>query len=619
MKILILDLKGPVSTQHLQSLLKEIQPDFCYAVTPSAMYQFNKLGWHYRTIGSEIDFEAFSKRGRDCYDDLLRLLKENYGTDYQPYLAYLGYDLKIFIDYLRQEDLKLKWLKKKCQIACVHAVIDYKYDIENINMSDIADNDFTMHRASLYIPLLSSLVQVHRLPYESVRGFQKKKLFSYCRSIRYTMTMRYVIATLLHKTWLPFNDLRSSFNLLNGKNKKSCLMKSEYDAKYLIKDIEKRMRIIDGRLANSFHGDQYIERKEENHHRYSSFYENLTEGYLDDLSPEISNFARASLKKIIYEAEDFVRFWKRNIERFRDKYNIKLVLCSGFERTFNSVASILKDKVKSFVIPHGPLFQNDDALDLAEGYVANTVLAPSKYHKTFQRKDITLVTTGSINMSKISIMRRKNRKESILYILFPHKGNCDYISGGKEVVKEFDGYSLFNRHIGVIDLFDHFKHDLVIRPHPYAFSNLVLYEPLMEYVEDLGAEKIQFDLTRFPPDVYLDGFDCVIFDYACTGLVQALFKRTPRILCHLGHPVAICEDDVKKALIKTVDCVVTDKDFLEKIQGELSGNRKISTVNEAERIQFLNNYGALDIPVSKAKNVLLQTVLDHTAQERFNS
>ena len=95
----ILDLKGNVDSRAVDAALHEAKPDVGYALTPSAMFQLERLNVPYKTLGDEIDFRLYSQEGAALFATLLQTFRDAYGADHEPYLCRMGYPLKIFIDF----------------------------------------------------------------------------------------------------------------------------------------------------------------------------------------------------------------------------------------------------------------------------------------------------------------------------------------------------------------------------------------------------------------------------------------------------------------------------------------------------------------------------------------
>jgi hypothetical protein len=173
-----------------------------------------------------------------------------------------------------------------------------------------------------------------------------------------------------------------------------------------------------------------------------------------------------------------------------------------------------------------------------------------------------------------------------LYVLFHNQGNPTFVDSD-DSMPWTDPARLFTVHRRVIELFArHPRASLVIREHP-CHKTFCLYEPLREVIASLGARNITLDETVAPPGRYLKGYGTILFDYAATGLLQAL-ALGQRVICLTGAPYNISLEyrrDLQEAALapEGVD------EFLADIESVLGG--RLPDLPDDGRRRYLEVHG----------------------------
>ena len=167
----------------------------------------------------------------------------------------------------------------------------------------------------------------------------------------------------------------------------------------------------------------------------------------------------------------------------------------------------------------------------------------------------SVTTVGSALLDALE--RDEPVKGRFLYVMFLNPGNLA-LAESELAHPDTDHSYLFARHRMVMESFAARPElTLVLRPHPSQFT-WGLYEPLREFAESRKMTNVVFDQSPLDPNRYYAGYEGVLMDYPCTGLLQAMAKGR-KIACHTGVPYG---SDGAEILRRAIPCADDDAAFL---------------------------------------------------------
>ncbi len=599
-RIVLLDFKRYVSEKALEECLFSFSGVQLIAATPVALHLAERLKKPCRHLSDELDIEAYSHSTSAFYPRLRTLFASVYKSRAIVMQGTLGRKLIITLNGLAQESMKRHWLKKALQSYEVILLSDVPVltDADQFNFRHLEDDDYKNHRTLLYPMGLENIHKqvLPRLSTPAPKQTRSRYFWKY-RKLN-------IINSFVKRFLLPQSGA-------------SCLGKYDYEVAYLYRDIASQLRPLEEDVVGDYYMHHAPSENEKTHP--SPFLKAFRQEFEKDFDPQLFSFYFKQISPYISKVESIADFWETHVERFRQEKKIThIFMSSGFaDPVVNIAAGFMRNSTKSIVAPHGPLFHESTVLEMNEGSFGNIMLTPAKRVTGFKNSTIKCIPTG---FRSFCVFSPKKKKETTpyLYVLFPIKGQQEYTGSEHYMRRNFCGDDLYIRHKKVFDLFARYPNiPLKVRPHPAMLRESFQYEPLQEYAEFIGAANITFDYSKGRGDDYFADCGCLLFDYACTGLTEALFKGNYRILAHIGDPIRTTNQEVCNMLKQTILTAENDDEFLSLIAGELSGKMKIPATKDEPRNHFLTEFGVLPITEKEVKKKQLEAIFgssSHTVQ-----
>lgn len=257
----------------------------------------------------------------------------------------------------------------------------------------------------------------------------------------------------------------------------------------------------------------------------------------------------------------------------------------------------------SLFYQHGAYMQRWPMTGPAEVFPATHNLAYGEADAAFMKglsPDARVTAVGSALLD--SMTRDEPVKGRFLYVLFLNPGNLA-LAESELAHPDTNHAYLFARHRKVMELFAARPGlTLVLRPHPSQFT-WGLYEPLREFAAARNMTNVVFDQSPLDPDRYYAGYEGVLMDYPCTGLLQAIAKGR-KVACHTGVPYG---SDGAEILSRAISCGADDEAFLAVIarwceNGAVDGDA-------GARKEYLRRFGLSGSPALPAASALLDRLL----------
>lgn len=219
-------------------------------------------------------------------------------------------------------------------------------------------------------------------------------------------------------------------------------------------------------------------------------------------------------------------------------------------------------------------------------------------HSLSSKANVT--TVGSVLLD--SLEQDEPVKGRFLYVMFVNPGNLA-LAESELAFPDTDHSYLFARHRRVIELFAKQPGlTLAIRPHPSQYT-WGLYEPLREFTESREIANVTIDQSPLDPNRYYAGYEGVIIDYPCTGLLQAMAKGR-KIACHVGVPYA---SDRGELLSRAIPCAEDDDAFISILERWCA--RGADDGDSAARREYLASFGKADRPNLSVVEALIDEIL----------
>lgn len=257
----------------------------------------------------------------------------------------------------------------------------------------------------------------------------------------------------------------------------------------------------------------------------------------------------------------------------------------------------------SLFYQHGAYMQRWPMTGSAEVFPATRNLAYGSADAAFMKSlgpkaDVTAVGSALLD----ALERDEPVKGRFLYVMFLNPGNLA-LAESELAHPDTDHAYLFARHRRVMEAFaGRPELTLVLRPHPSHYT-WGLYEPLRELAASRKMTNVVFDQSALDPDRYYAGYEGVLMDYPCTGLLQALAKGR-KVACHVGVPYGSDGEDV---LRRAIPCGADDDAFLAVVKRWCESGADDG--DDDARREYLARFGKTDRPSLPVVLPLLDGIL----------
>jgi hypothetical protein len=559
----ILDLKSNSDRSSVYSLIESRRQGVFYAFTPLAAWILESKGIRYRTLQEIMDE---SKYHRECMNNLERvreLLKTIQPEDTEPFLG-LYYWIKLFADYLFQENAKFEFLKDKEVLV-----------ITDVLAGDGTFGDHVLNRRSLYVECLqkSDSVRIKRIkrklkPSRAIKGFlkalgfKKVQAFLGSRGKKRLDGRHGTVIAAFHYDWEIYKtELLTRYSSLTPVELVDW-MKKEGAGAQPVASIESFLSQFNKKFGS--------------------------------LSKEILVGAASVLKKEVSRYFDLQALIKANIGKAILHSQIKGALgtyTSSFEE-FLTAYYLKQANIPTLFYQHGAYFpmEMNLSLEYSEVLPATVNLVIGKGDADLFEKSSALTRCEVVGSAALERLPQSTPPENgkFLYVLDVSGGNAA-ATNSDLYWPTLDGLSILNRHRAVIDLFAQFpEHELLLKPHS-GYLDWCLYTPLKEYIRSRKIRNVRMMGSNLRTTDLLSKFQYVILDYACTTLLQALALGHKGVVCHIGKTVLL-PAAVEQNLVRAYPCTKNDDELIALLRSVLKKNKIIST-NEAGFRHFNELYG----------------------------
>jgi hypothetical protein len=559
-RVAVVDLRRPVVEDGLIAALRSQSWDEVYAVTPLAAWILEQAGIAFKNNDTLVDAAEFRAVGLENFARLETLLRETFGAESESWLGLLQ-PLKMIADYALAEELRWRALEK----AEVHLFSDLSHG----SRQSLSWDDHIYNRAALYFWAVPAERHI-LVPRRSER-------------------LSRLVNRLMRLT--PTGLWRKLPRLLPRSEKPGLVTVYAYDWAALRPDLESRFTAfaaaeiaaaalaLGGAAANagtSENSRSALQKKlsgilprtlphllpvaVEGFERYALLRARLAE-HLPKLSEERD--LRGALSTFCGSPEDFL------VNYFMKSRGLPTIFYQhgGYMQHFDLTAS-----AETVPAGHNLVYGSDDAAFLSG-----------------LRADGRVLRVGSAVLDGLRPARPI--KGRFLYVLLLNPGN-PLFADGKLSYPLTDHTALFRRHRRVLELFArHPELTLVLRQHPAQY-NWCLYEPLAEFLAARGIKNVEFDQSPLDPDKYFSGYEGVVMDYPCTGMLQAMAKNV-NLACHIGDPYHVAPEG-EPSLRRAVACATNDDDFVALLENWISD--KVPAGTEEGRAEYLSRHGRGEKP-----------------------
>lgn len=564
--MLIVDLRQPVDGSSLQAALRSVPTEDAYALTPLAAWVLEKAGIPYKTGKDIVDPEWFRAEGLKNSSRLEEAFSTAFGSEKESWLG-LSYEFKLIFDYALGEERRWDAALRGGAFTICDMGLESRESLEPF--------DHVFNRSSLYFFGLSAdrFVQVPRAGNALPRALRllrrianakiREKLLD-CAPAR----GKPVLVTRYAYDWAEYKPaLRKRFAAISAEDlaRKAVAASSEAPA-----DL-RPVRSLIAALRE----------------QYAGLLPKTIGRVLGILGPRAESYAalRARLAGALPETA----------KRLGVRAALATV-CHGHEDY------LVHHYLKASGYP--TLFHQHGGYMSRPTFLLNAEVAPATHNFTYGTADAVFLnefragqpiySVGSARLGRMAPAAPRDGR--FLYVLLHNSGNGLNVEGPLSFPRT-DATTLFRRHRKIIDVFSrHPEKTLHIHEHPAQGKGDMLHEPIAELLRDRRLPNVTLQPTAASPDRFLSEYEGVIFDYASTGLLEALAKSC-RIACYVGPPFRMdaegesllaqagpCEED-EDAFAAAVERWVTE--------GTSKGDRKA-------RERFLSLYagtiGAGDLP-----------------------
>jgi hypothetical protein len=575
-RVAVVDLRRPVDGEGFVAALRSGSWREIYAVTPLAAWTLERAGIPFKNNDALVDAAAFRAEGLKNFSRLENALREAFGQD-DSWLG-LSTPLKMIADYALGEELRWSALEK--DEAWVFS------DLAHDARDGASWDDHIYNRAALYFRALPARRHC-LLPGRSER---LPRLLNRLK--------RLTTAGLLNKL--------SRFAPRGGKpglvttyaHDWAALrpsLKSEYAA-VSAGELAAAALTLGGARAGAEDSARLRAALEK---EFSSVLPRTLPHLLPIMLERFDEYALLRLR--------LSEHLPALIERLRLRGALSTFCGSPEEFLVNY---FLKARgLPTIFYQHGGYMQRFRLTKAAEAVPASDNLVFGSDDLSFLsglRADGRVREVGSALLESLRPVR--TRKGRFLYVLLLNPGNALFADGDLTFPLT-DHAALFRRHRRVIELFARFPElTLTLRQHPAQY-NWCLYEPLKEFVAGRGLKNVVFDQSALDPDRYFSGYEGVIMDYPCTGLLQAMAKGA-NLACHIGDPFHVAPDG-EPALKRAAACAADDDAFVALLERWMSG--AVPSGDDAARREYLARHGRGPAPSLPAVRAFVADALQRAA------
>lgn len=522
----IVDLRRPVDADPMIAELKARRPDRLFAVTPLAVWTLEESGLKFETNAALVDRAAFRDGCLGNFDRVRRALGAAFGAEKDSWMG-LMLQLTAFAAYALGEDMRLSSLEG--QDLSVYS------DVPHGTGGELFLEGHLYNEAALYF----RAVPADRHHPVARRSETLPRLLNRFK--------RLTPANLARKV-LRLAPRRAGPALVTDFGYDWAAVRPQLTARFsqwTFAELAAEIRSLGGPGPD-----------EAALHRFAAA-----------LEAEFRTLLPRTLGPFVAMARDRAarygalrRRFADHLPALADKHDLRAALGTlcGTDEQFLAHYYLKASGRPSLFYQHGAYMQRWPMTDPAELLPATHNLAYGSADAAFMsglRPEAKVLRVGSALLDAIT--PDPPRKGSFLYVMFLNPGNLA-LAESELSHPDTDHAYLFARHRKVLELFSKFEGlSLTLRPHPSQYT-WGLYEPLREFAAARGVKNVSFDQSALDPDRYYAGYEGVIMDYPCTGLLQALAKGR-KVACHVGVPYGSDGEDL---LRRAASCAGDDDAFL---------------------------------------------------------
>ena len=574
-RVAVVDLRRPVVEDGLIAQLKAQSWDEVYAVTPLAAWLLEQAGIPFKNNDALVDAAEFRSSGLESFTRLEDLLRETFGAESESWLGLLQ-PLKMIADYALAEEMRWRSLEK----AEAHLFSDLPHG----SRTSLSWDDHIYNRAALYF----WAVPAERHVIVARRSERLSRLVN--RLMRLT----------------PTGLWRKLPRLLPRSQKPGLVTAFAYDWAALRPELEPRFTAYTAAgvaseavaLGGASLGPETTDR----------FRAALEKQFRETLPRTLPHFLPVALE--CFERYALLRArLAEHMPKLAEERDLRGALSTfcGSPEEFLVNFFLKSRRLPTIFYQHGGYMQHFDLTASAETVPATHNLVYGSDDAAFLsglRSDGRVLRVGSSVLDGLHPARPINNR--FLYVLLLNPGN-PLFADGKLSYPLTDHSALFRRHRRVLELFaGRPELTLVLRQHPAQY-NWCLYEPLADFIAARGIKNVEFDQSPLDPDRYFSGYEGVVMDYPCTGMLQAMAKDV-KLACHIGDPYHVAPEG-EPSLRRAVACATDDDTFVALLEQWISG--KIPAGTEEGRAEYLSRHGRATTPTLPAVRDFVEKTLQN--------
>ncbi|MEK7382554.1 MAG: hypothetical protein AAB262_04630 [Elusimicrobiota bacterium] len=577
-RIAVVDLRRPVVEDGLIEALRARPWDEVYAVTPLAAWLLEQADIPFKNNDALVDAAEFRASGLENFTRLEHVFRDLFGAERESWLGLLA-PLKMLADYALAEELRRRSLEQ----ADVHIFSDLPHPTR----AAVSWNDHIYNRAALYFWVVpakrhtlirrrSELLPrlVNRLKRLTPAGLLRKLARLAPRGVKPGLV------TAFAYDWAPLRPF----------------LKSQFSS-FTAAELAAEALVLGGAPADDETAARFRSALEE------EFQQTLPLTLPHLLAIALECFARYALLR---------RHLSEHIPDLVKRHDLRGALstfCGSPEEYL--VNYFLKAQALPTVFyQHGGYMQHFGLTAAAETVPASHNLAYGSDDAAFLsglRADGRVYRMGSTLLDELR--PACPQKSRFLYVLLLNPGNPLFADGNLSYPLT-DHTAMFRRHRRVLKLFARRPEStLVLRQHPAQY-NWCLYEPLSEFIANCGIKNVSFDQSPLDPDRYFSGYEGIIMDYPCTGLLQAMAKGA-KLACHIGDPFHVAPEG-EPALRRAAACAADDDAFIALLELWITG--ELPCGEEAARAEYLSRHGRGLDPSLPAVRAFVEETLQRTSR-----
>ncbi|MBI5247318.1 MAG: hypothetical protein HY923_09055 [Elusimicrobia bacterium] len=567
----VVDLRRPVDAAGLGEELKARRFERIFAVTPLAAWTLERTGLSFETNAALVDRAAFREGCLGNHERVRRALVAAFGDESDSWMG-LMLQLVAFAAYALGEDMRLRSLD----------------GLEPSVYSDVP------HASRDSLSLEAHLYNDCALYFRAVPADKHHALARRSESL----------SRLLNrvKRLTPANLLRKLARLAPRRDGPALVTDYGYDWAALRPHLEPRFsQWTFAELAAELRG---LGGPQPDAAALDRFAAALEAGFKDLLPRTLGAFVATARDRAARYGVLRRRF-ADHLPKVAARADLRAVLGTlcGTDEQFLAHHFMKAAGRPSLFYQHGAYMQRWPMTGPSEVFPATHNLAYGSADAAFMSGLSPSATVTAVGSALLDAFERDEPfKGRFLYVLFLNPGNLA-LAESELAHPDTDHAYLFARHRKVMELFAARPGlTLVLRPHPSQFT-WGLYEPLREFAASRKMTNIVFDQSPLDANRYYAGYEGVLMDYPCTGLLQAMAKGR-KIACHTGAPYGSDGADV---LRRAIPCADDDVAFLAIAQRWCSHGADDGDP-EARR-EYLARFGKSDRPSLPAVKALLDDLL----------